>query len=45
MSEQDVFLLKIFVLLLPPLVALTGLAAAWIGGWIDHREERHRAAE
>ena len=45
MSEQDVFLLKIFVLLLPALVALTGLAAVWIGGWIDRREQRHDAAE
>jgi hypothetical protein len=45
MNDHDFFLLKIFVLLLPLLVALTGLAAVWIGGWIDRHEQRHHAAE
>jgi hypothetical protein len=45
MSEQDVFLLKIYVLFSPLLVVLAGLSAIWIGDWIDRREQRQHAAE
>jgi hypothetical protein len=45
MSESDVFVLKIYVLISPLLVALTALAAVWIGDWMDRRERRQHAAE
>jgi len=45
MSDHDVFLLKIFVLLLPPLVALTGLVGAWLSAWITRHDQRHHPAE
>ena len=45
MTEQDIVLLKIYVLLSPLLVVLTALSAIWIGDWIDRRERRRHAAE
>jgi hypothetical protein len=45
MTEQDIVLLKVYVLLSPFLVVLTALVAIWIGDWMDRREQRHHAAE
>jgi hypothetical protein len=44
MSEQDILILKIYVLLSPLLVALVALAAVWVGHWMDRREQRRSPA-
>jgi hypothetical protein len=45
MTEQDLFLLKIYTLLSPALVVLAAVAAIWIGDWMDRREQRRHPAE
>lgn len=45
MTEHDIFLLKIYVLLSPFLVVLTALITIWIGDWMDRREQRQHPAE
>jgi hypothetical protein len=45
MTEQDVAVLKIYVLFSPLLVVLAGLAAVWLGIWIDRHDRPPHAAE
>jgi len=45
MSDSDIVILKIYVLLSPLLVAAAALAAVWIGDWLNRRERPHQAAE
>ena len=45
MSEHDIFLLKIYVLLSPFLVVLTVLLTIWIAEWMERREARRHPAE
>jgi hypothetical protein len=45
MSENDTFLLKIYVLLSPLLLLLTLYLTIKAADWVERREERHHAAE
>lgn len=45
MSEHDIFLLKIYVLLSPFLVVLTVLMTIWVADWMERREQRQNPAE
>ena len=45
MTQQEVELLKIYVLLSPFLVFGLALAVVWLTGWMDRRERRQRPAE
>jgi hypothetical protein len=40
MSEHDIFLLKIYVLLSPLLIFALALGVVWLTGWMDRRERR-----
>ena len=45
MSENDTFLVKIYVLLSPFLLLLTPYVAVKAADWVERREQRHHAAE
>ena len=45
MSQQEIELLKIYVLLSPFLVFGLGLGIYWLTGWMDRREQRRHPAE
>jgi len=45
MSENDTFLLKIYVLLSPFLLLLTLYVTVKAADWVERREQRHHAAE
>ncbi len=45
MSENDIFLLKMYVLLSPFLLLLTVLATIKAADWMERREQRRGAAE
>lgn len=42
MTEQDVLVLKIYVLLSPFLVLAMALFVVWLTGWMDRREQARR---
>ncbi len=46
MSEHDILILKIYVLLSPFLIFGLALGVVWLTGWMDRREQRrHHPAE
>ena len=45
MSESDILLLKVYVLLSPFLLLVILYATVKAGDWIERREQRGRAAE
>lgn len=45
MSESDISLLKIYVLLSPLLLLLTVYLTIKVADWMERREELHHAAE
>ena len=42
MTEFDIQVLRVYVLLSPLLVFAVGLLAVWVDGWMDRRDERRK---
>jgi hypothetical protein len=45
MSEQDIFILKVYVLLSPFLLLLTLFLTIRVADWMERREERRRSGK
>jgi hypothetical protein len=45
MSQNEIDVLKIYVLLSPLVVGAVALVTVWLGFWMDRREQRRHPAE